>query len=222
MSHSPDIELTPSELSLLGRIAFDWKTHDEIRASIMPMVALAESLLKREAIPEVRLLYFTDPERNPGGRKVTTRDIRGERNIWTRDSCSSELPSASALLHLRTETTELNHRKVQGTGVMVRPSLQSRHTGTDAEREGCGEAVRNRASLCSRRIPQASVGMRCDAERRGHTEGISQNRPPAAAPVKPNHSLNPRPATAGAVSRADAKGTIVAVPAYGTCLRGRG
>ena len=75
MSRSPDIELTDSELSLLGQIAFDWSTHDEIRASIMPMVALAESLLKRGAIPEVRKLYFTDPERNPSGRGRSRQQI---------------------------------------------------------------------------------------------------------------------------------------------------
>jgi len=40
--------------------------------------------------------------------------------------------------------------------------------------------------------------------------------------MRPNNSLNPRPATAATVSRAGATGTIVAVPAYGACLRGRG
>ena len=40
--------------------------------------------------------------------------------------------------------------------------------------------------------------------------------------VWPNPSLNPRPATAGAVSRASASRTIVAYRAYSTRLRGRG
>ena len=40
--------------------------------------------------------------------------------------------------------------------------------------------------------------------------------------LRPNNSFNPRPATAGAVSRAGANGTIVVVPAYSTCLHGRG
>ena len=44
----------------------------------------------------------------------------------------------------------------------------------------------------------------------------------AAARLTPNPSFNPRPATAGAVSRAGASSTIVAVPAYSTCLHGRG
>jgi len=38
----------------------------------------------------------------------------------------------------------------------------------------------------------------------------------------PNHSLNPRLATAGTVSRAGATRTIVAVPAYSARLRSRG
>jgi hypothetical protein len=42
------------------------------------------------------------------------------------------------------------------------------------------------------------------------------------AAVPPNPSLNPRPAPAGAVSRAGATVSIVAVPAYSTCLHGRG
>ena len=75
MSQSPDIPLTDSESALLERIAFDWSRHDEIRASIMPMVALAESLLKRDVVPEVRKLYFTDPERNPGGRGKSRQQV---------------------------------------------------------------------------------------------------------------------------------------------------
>lgn len=63
-----DIELTPPEQEYLSKISFGSSQHDEIRASIMPMVALYESLKKRDAIPEVRRLYFTDPERNPGAR----------------------------------------------------------------------------------------------------------------------------------------------------------
>jgi hypothetical protein len=43
------------------------------------MVGLYESHLKRGAIPKVRLLYFTDPERNPGGRGKSRQDVF-ERN----------------------------------------------------------------------------------------------------------------------------------------------
>jgi hypothetical protein len=72
---APDIELTKREVELLAQIKFRSTRHDELRASIMPMVALSESLLKRGAIPEVRLSYFTDPERNPGGRGKSRRQI---------------------------------------------------------------------------------------------------------------------------------------------------
>ena len=58
----------------------------------------------------------------------------------------------------------------------------------------------------------------------GKQSGLHANpyEHPPALPVLPNHSFNPRPATAGSVSRACASRTIVAVPAYAACLRGRG
>lgn len=76
---TPDIELTDRERELFDQIRFHSNRHEEIRASIMPMVGLSESLLKRGAIPEVRLLYFTDPERNPGGRGKSRQNMF-ERN----------------------------------------------------------------------------------------------------------------------------------------------
>ncbi|HCY16839.1 MAG: hypothetical protein A2Z93_10395 [Curvibacter sp. GWA2_64_110] len=75
----PDIELTDRELELFDQIRFDSSRHEDVRASIMPMVALAESLMKRGAIPDVRRLYFADPERNPGGRGKSRQDVF-ERN----------------------------------------------------------------------------------------------------------------------------------------------
>lgn len=71
----PDIELTERELDLLTQIKFRHPSHDELRESIMPMTGLTESLLERGAIPEVRLLYFTDPERNPGGRGKSRQQV---------------------------------------------------------------------------------------------------------------------------------------------------
>ena len=59
--------------------------------------------------------------------------------------------------------------------------------------------------------------MRCAGQERSMSEFVVMQ-----SPARPNHSFNPRPATAGAVSRAGASSTIVAVPAYSTCLRGRG
>ena len=44
----------------------------------------------------------------------------------------------------------------------------------------------------------------------------------APATVRPNPSLHPGPATAGAVSPACATGSIVTHRAYSTCLRGPG
>jgi hypothetical protein len=72
---TPDIELTDRERELLAQIKFDWVHHDELRASIVPMVALSESLIKRRAVPDVRLLYFSDPDRNPGGRGRSRQEI---------------------------------------------------------------------------------------------------------------------------------------------------
>jgi hypothetical protein len=75
MKKEPDIELTERELELLGKISFDWQNQNELIASIMPMVALTEMLLKQKAIPDIRLLYFTDPERNPSGRGRSREQI---------------------------------------------------------------------------------------------------------------------------------------------------
>ena len=72
---APDIELSDREAELLAQIKFESSNHDDRRASIMPMAALAESLLKRRAVPEVRLLYFSDPERNPAGRGKSWEQI---------------------------------------------------------------------------------------------------------------------------------------------------
>lgn len=71
----PDIELTERETDLLDHIKFRYTSHDELRASLIPMAGLTESLLERGAIPEVRLLYFTDPERNPGGRGKSRQQV---------------------------------------------------------------------------------------------------------------------------------------------------
>jgi hypothetical protein len=71
----PDIKLTEQEAELLSQVVFDPGRHDEVRASLAPMSTLFQLLLEREAIPEVRLLYFTDPKRNPGGRGKSRQQI---------------------------------------------------------------------------------------------------------------------------------------------------
>lgn len=71
----PDIALTEREIEILSQISFRSARHDELRSSIRPMVAIWNSLYKRSAIPEVRLLYFTEAERNPGGRGKSRMQI---------------------------------------------------------------------------------------------------------------------------------------------------
>ena len=71
----PDIELTEREIELLAQINFGHTRHGELNASLAPMAALSASLLDRGAIPEIRLLYFTDPERNPSGRGKSRQQI---------------------------------------------------------------------------------------------------------------------------------------------------
>ncbi|TFW13366.1 hypothetical protein E4L96_19915 [Massilia arenosa] len=67
--------MTDDELNLLAQIKFGRSSHEELRASSLPMAALTESLLDRRAIPKARLLYLTDPERNPGGRGKSRQQI---------------------------------------------------------------------------------------------------------------------------------------------------
>jgi hypothetical protein len=64
----PDIALTDEECALYSSIRFDWRSYDELSSSIDPMKELAERLLERGAVPNIRLSYFNDPDFNPGGR----------------------------------------------------------------------------------------------------------------------------------------------------------
>ena len=77
------IELKPGEQKLWDAIYFDPPTprfdHDRIRASIEPAFRLTKSLLKRDAIPEVRLRYVTDPELNVRGHGKSRIEVF-ERN----------------------------------------------------------------------------------------------------------------------------------------------
>lgn len=75
----PDISLTSDEKALFSKICFDWRSHEELRGSLALMEALASSILKRGAVPDVRIAYFNDPEFNIGGRGKSRQDIF-ERN----------------------------------------------------------------------------------------------------------------------------------------------
>lgn len=67
-----DIELTPEETALLGKIDFEpsSRKHDAThwRSVGSASQKLMESLIERKAIPEVRMKFFSDPVFNIGGR----------------------------------------------------------------------------------------------------------------------------------------------------------
>jgi hypothetical protein len=69
ISQSAKIQLTSEEDKLLTSIDFDLSQSDgEARTACLESAgALTESLLKREAIAEIRRRYLTDPELNIGG-----------------------------------------------------------------------------------------------------------------------------------------------------------
>lgn len=76
---TPDIILTSEELELFSQIPFGSRESNEIHASIVTVVDLCKLLKLRGAVPEVRRLYFTDPERNPVGRGKSVQEMF-ERN----------------------------------------------------------------------------------------------------------------------------------------------
>lgn len=65
------VELTDEEQVLLESICFDPRemSHDVLRESCRNAKPLAGSLLKRKAVPRIRLEYFTDPEYNIGSQR---------------------------------------------------------------------------------------------------------------------------------------------------------
>jgi hypothetical protein len=77
------IVLTDEEANLLSKIEFDANrlvgNVEKYRQNAKLVAALSTSLLKRNAIPQDRLRYFTDPDCNPGGRGKSHKDTF-ERN----------------------------------------------------------------------------------------------------------------------------------------------
>ena len=73
------IDLTPKEQALWEQICFTPRSsqidHDKLRASVEPAYQLARSLLDRDAIPPIRLRYFTDPELYIGGRGKSRKEV---------------------------------------------------------------------------------------------------------------------------------------------------
>jgi hypothetical protein len=68
------IELTDEEEKLLGQIDFDPSPDNDpyqeiLQTSCLAAADLTESVLSRDAIPKIRLQYFTDPKLNIGTKK---------------------------------------------------------------------------------------------------------------------------------------------------------
>ncbi len=82
------IELTPAEQDLASKIIFDVLNHpmedDEWQENGERASALMQRLMEREAIPEPRRRYFTDPEYNPN-RGKESRFTYFKRNAGSAD-----------------------------------------------------------------------------------------------------------------------------------------
>jgi hypothetical protein len=74
------IDLTSSEHELLEQITLDQSVlierhnFDSTRQNGIVVLELMKSLIARKAIPERRILYFTDPAYNPGSRRASIKD----------------------------------------------------------------------------------------------------------------------------------------------------
>lgn len=84
MQHSLfTIELTPEEIVMVDAIQFDplafQNNHQAFNDNANLAYRLITSLLERDAIPEQRIRYFSDPKYNPGGRG-SSRKQTFERN----------------------------------------------------------------------------------------------------------------------------------------------
>ena len=72
------VRLNAEERALFDEIC--WKSHElgkmgDTFAHLDKMAELAESLFKRNAIPRVRLAYFTEPEMNVGGHGRSRKQV---------------------------------------------------------------------------------------------------------------------------------------------------
>ena len=65
------VSLAPAEKKLLDKITFDFghRNDEVVRISCKMAASLANLLLTRKAIPEIRIRYFIDPEFNIGTQK---------------------------------------------------------------------------------------------------------------------------------------------------------
>ncbi len=80
------ITLTVKEQKLRDQIDFDPQGpgfHETLRRSCSAAKPLALSLMKRKAIPDIRLAYFTDPQYNVGSK-------RSHKEIFENNGCSGD------------------------------------------------------------------------------------------------------------------------------------
>lgn len=75
------IELTTEEETLLAQINFhpqnDGKLHEILQISCAVAARLANSILSRKVVPEIRRRYFTDPDLNIGLKKSRKQVFEG-------------------------------------------------------------------------------------------------------------------------------------------------
>ncbi len=73
------IELMPSEEALLKQISLKYISHEVLKESCQAAGELTKMLLERNAIPKIRVEYFTNPEFNisQGGRKSRKEIFEG-------------------------------------------------------------------------------------------------------------------------------------------------
>lgn len=78
MNEIQTVKLNPDEQALFDAICWNLDElgrNDDATDHLERMKELAESLLERKAIPEVRLAYFTDPEMNAGGYGKSRKQV---------------------------------------------------------------------------------------------------------------------------------------------------
>jgi hypothetical protein len=80
MPLSPPPVLTPEEKALYERITWDGTAlvrmpHEEALDMLERMATLAKSLIGRNAVPEVRLAWFEDPDLNFGNSRRSRKEV---------------------------------------------------------------------------------------------------------------------------------------------------
>lgn len=88
MNEIQTVKLNAEEQALFDTICWDLDElgrRDDRIDHLEKMGELAESLLERKAIPEVRLAYFTDPEMNVGGYGKSRKQVFEKNGTSGRD-----------------------------------------------------------------------------------------------------------------------------------------